>query len=287
MATKTYPTTRYDSLPIYHIVVILGFVYTALGALSMFSPSLMLNLMSLSGMLPILSYATGEWPALLGSQYFSKGLIFLTIAFAKFDVLYMPLFYCQIFSVIGQLLLFLFQYASYTLIVPWTVVELVLTLIWWWQLMQHKQSGMFIQLETIVTLFIPPTTLFNSSYLVWNTVEGLLCLLVPNIFTSILKLRTPPVEQLWIRWYGIQQLILHVYLMKCSMDTQCAPISYLLATIGKSLITIAWTWSVFNNFLYPTLPWAVYLLGIALLQVLWGFLQIKIDKEQEQQLHEQ
>ncbi len=265
----------------------MGAVYTTLGALTMFAPSFSLNLMSLSGMLPIISYATGEWPALLGSQYFSKGLIFLTVSLAKFDVLYMPLFYCQIFMIIGQSLLFLLQYASYTLIVPWTVLELVLTLIWWWQLLQHKQTGLFIQLDQIVTLFITPTSLFSSSYLIWNTVEGLLCLLVPNVFTSMLRLRTPPVEQLWIRWYGLHQLVLHVYLMKSSLDTQCSPVAYLISTIGRSIISIAWTWSVYNSFLYPTIPWAMYLLGIAILHVLWGFLQIKIDKEQEQQLHEQ
>lgn len=240
--------SRFDLLSRQPLLLVFAVYQFITGLILAISPMLFLRLTSLHFRYDLIEDHGGPWPHMVGVSIMIQGIPYVVCYLMKYDVMYKTIIYSRLLSLAYYTIaVFHLKHASFTLIMTlgsievfWVVISFLLVL---------YNNGSMKNVPKIVngTNVKPPSTAFQVISAVLATVEAAACLFVPSLWCTLIGQRSPPLVNLYIRWYGFMQLLTVFFVHFKARTKGCNVILYAHELFGRVMWVVASVALMYNN----------------------------------------
>jgi hypothetical protein len=189
----------------------------------------------------------GPWPHMVGVSFIIQGIPYVICYIMKYDLMYKSIIFSRLLNLVYYVVsVFHLKHASFTLIMTlgafevfWVIVAFLLVL----NRSHMKDVPSKITLSNVQAPHIVFTLVSASVALL----EALGCLIVPDIWCDIIGQRSPPLVNLYIRWYGFMQLLTLFFVHIKARSKSCNMIIFAHEAISRVIWVIAVVLLMYHN----------------------------------------
>ncbi len=304
--------SRFDLLSRQPLLLIFALYQFSMGLLLALSPSWFLRLTSFHDRYDRIKDHGGPWPHMVGVALMIQGIPYVITYLLKYDMMYRSIIFSRLVGVaFYALVVFVLRHASFTLVLTLGVFEIFWCFLALFMILY--KNGYFgarnnsnghsfgksssnssptttskststssaaavggeplpkkIQLSNVK----PLSSTFRWLSSVVTLVEALGCLLLPNLWCTVLGQRSPPLVELYIRWYGFLQLLTLFFVYGQARSKNCHMILYAHELLGRVIWVCSSVGVMFAGYLLPSAPFAA-LVAFNNVMIIWAFWEMK------------
>ncbi|KAL0491367.1 hypothetical protein AKO1_009885 [Acrasis kona] len=237
--------TRYDIIQRQPLILLIALSQISLGLLATFSPKKFLEVTSLFGLTNRFIGHGGPWPYAMGGAQIVLGLLYLFVYALKYDVMYVTLAFIRIPIMLFYALSgYYFNYSHKSLPHVLGSLELVWFLLTVTLILINKLTDTPSKIS--YSNFSKPSQFSNIMTVSLLCLEGCAALFIPNLWCEKLGQRSPPLVQLWIRWFGLLQLCTAVTYVS-ALSKGCTPLLYVYNIGGRIVYIVVYAAIMFSS----------------------------------------